>query len=366
MKKHPYAHLSALFAAIALSACSPDQPNTEGANSPSVEVPVVESKAPKQIHPSIRFSVQGFCDSPHVNETLQASSTLLTRYDTLMGKIMASGDRCVVALNSAEYCQLSMSLGFQAQSWQKLSQAFSDTAILLETATQKNRSVAGQLNALIAGATGEAIDVLELNLEDLRNNAAQNTSDPRLKTAPLEFGEAARVLEALRWAGSVDDAAEGYAHTLANIAEALPALISDSHLALTRTAVLAPKDRQALMDRNHQLGIEIETIRQVFASIAKQEPDAINTEANANNPQAENSGNVLAARDCFNKLALESSIVPEVSTLVKDELDRVRSFDNCPTYTLDSSGLKDQVRQTVAMVDKDAKLFFAASKTVCQ
>ncbi len=316
----------------------------------------------------LKFDIHDVCRAPNITNLLMLPGAYIQHYEILMTGTQACAQSCNISINTAEYCALNTALSFQISAWPRLSDAFADTAILLDMAGQSDQPVIAQFNVLLDGAAREALRYLEQAMKNLEENTPPVSNDPGFTLAKKELFEAGNILQVLHWTGMAGMTAKAHGKELISLSQALSVLNADLDLALNRAKVLEPKDRRTLAKRIIVLAADIAVIRQsVVRSVQTLRQRKPNTNANATNPLAENALNLGAAGTCLNSLAIETSLVPEFGKMVKDELNACRSFDGCSNRPLSASAmdLQELVERIEANIAKDEKIALAVSQKIC-
>jgi hypothetical protein len=317
----------------------------------------------------LEFDIHDVCDAQKITNLLRAPKAYIQQYETLMAGTQACTQACSISINKAEYCALNTALSFQISAWPRLSEAFADTAILLDMAGEADRPAITQFSVLLNGAAREAQSYLGQAMQNLVDNTPLASDDPGLVLARKELLEAGNILQVLHWTGMAGPTAKSHGKELTRLSRALSPLNADLEMALSRAQVLEPKDRQALAKRIIVLAADIAVIRQSVEhsvrALRQSEPD---TNANATNRLAENALALGTAGTCLNTLAIETSLIPEFGKVVQDELNACRSFDGCSNRSSFAKPMDLQalIERIEANVGKDEKITMAVSRKICK
>ncbi len=317
----------------------------------------------------LTFNIHNVCETPKITNLRAAPKAYFTQYETLMAGLQACEQTCNIRINTAEYCALNTALSFQISTWPTMSTAFADAAILLDMAGQADRPVIIQFGILLDGAAHEAQGYLRQAMKNLMNNTLPAADDPGLTLAIEELVEAGNVLQVLHWTGMAGSQAGTFGKDLVRLSRALSDLNADLELALERAQVLAPGDRLALAKRIMVLAADIAFIHQsVVHSGRLQRQNRPDTNANTTNPLAENALTLGKVGACLNKLAIETSMVPEFGKVVQDEMNACRSFSRCTDLSTfaESMDLQELIDRVSANVGKDDKIVMAVSRKICK
>ncbi len=316
----------------------------------------------------VNFNIHDFCNAQNVQDILSLPDIYIPKYDAAVGKIQACPSDCNIKINEAEYCEFGNMMTFQTQAFPVLSDAFQNASILLGTSDQSNQSVTYQLDILLSGAVGDAQSSLKENLRSLLGGPVEG-ENPALAVATAELHDTGLALQAFSWAGLVGDNGLAHGNKVVHLSKSIKMIDNDVHLAMTRAKLLEPDERETLAQRVLDAYVELTFIREsISVSASSETPSKPKTNANAINSNAENSVALQAAAACFDRLALETSVLPTMAEVVMDEFETCRTFTDCNLTTLDmtNSDLKNVIDRVVSNVDKDQKLMFLVSNGICQ
>ncbi len=315
----------------------------------------------------ISLEIKNFCDSPAVTSIARYHDDYVAELEAVAAQLPACSDNCQIALNEAEYCTLKDMLGVQTRVWPAAADAFADASILLSLAKKANRSVPEYLHRQLTPAAQTVQDHLALQMAWLAGETPPEFSDAELAISLKEIRETGRALQALAWADLADDNALRHGNTLVQAENEISVLKEDIHLAMTRARVLdiseMEKLGQRLIDASGALASVTYSL-EIFQD--QRRPEDLHIEGNANDYGVENPAVIQQAIDCFNRLSIDISILPEFSRIVEEELAACRPVDTCPSETAALSDARlDSLASVLENEDKDKKLFYTLRKSIC-
>jgi len=316
----------------------------------------------------IVFSIHGFCQNEDVKQIFGLQDNYIAEFEKIAKSIQSCTKVCNIKLNEAEYCATRNMLHYKKQDWATMSEAFQSAAFLLQNADLNQRTAAVEVALALEGLLSTAQNSLTSSFTGLFDEQMPENSSLELKLVSRELYELGIGLQALHWAGLSDANGQKIGGYLIDLSSEISAIEADTYTATTRAKLLEPKERLRLAKRviaarallsmaNHSL---------LNSADMSQQPTGPNTQANANNHLAANGIALQTAVDCFTRLAVETSIMPEFSNIVLDELESCRSFSACPNLSIADNYFSTKIERASSIYAKDEKLMLSVRNAVCK
>ncbi len=316
----------------------------------------------------IVFSIHGFCENEDVKQIFGLQDDYIAEFEKIAGNIQLCTETCNIKLSEAEYCSVETMLRYNAQDWSGMSEAFQSAAFLLQDADLNQRTTASEINLMLEGVLAAAQNSLTSSFAGLFGTPMSESPNVELELVNRELHEIGTGLQALHWVGLSNDNGQKLGEHLVSIAREIPAIEADTYSATTRAKMLEPHERLSLAKRTVAATALLSLVKQSLSKSAdiSQQPTAPNTQANANNNLATNSAELQAAVDCFTRLSVETSVMPEFSKIISAELEACRSFSACPTLSIKDKDFSTKIKRVSTIYTKDEKLMLSVRNAVCK
>jgi len=316
----------------------------------------------------ITFSIHGFCENEDVKQIFGLQDNYIAEFEKIAENIQSCSEACNIKLNEAEYCSMGNMLSYNVRDWLAMSDAFQSAAFLLQDADLNQRTTATEINLVLEGAITAAQNSLTSSFAGLFGAPMPENPSVDLKLAIRELHELGIGLQALHWAGLSSDNGQKLGGHLIWLSKEIVAIENDTFTATTRARLLEPNDRLDLAQRTITATARLSLVRQSIFKSAEmsQQPTGPNTQANANNPLATNSIELQAAADCFTRLSVETSVMPEFSKIISAELQACRSLSSCPVVNIKDKDFSTRIGRVTSIYAKDEKLMLSVRNAICK
>jgi len=316
----------------------------------------------------IVFSVHGFCENEDVQQLFGLQDNYIAEFETIAENIQSCTEVCNIKLNEAEYCTVGNMLSYNKQDWSEMSAAFQSAAFLLQDADLNQRTTATEVNLVLEGILTAAQNSLTSSFAGLFGAPMSENPSVELELVIRELHELGIGLQALYWAGLSNGNGQKLGGNLIWLSKEIAAIETDTYTATTRAKLLEPNDRLDLAKRTITASALLSLVKQSLSESADMslQPTGPNTQANANNPLATNSIELQAAGDCFVRLSVETSVMPEFSKIVLAELEACRSFSACPVMTIKGKDFSTKIKRVSSIYAKDEKLMLSVRNAICK